>query len=1199
MKHKYVSLFALACAMFVSTGAMAQWAEPEEPAKPTEAGELVNDNSYFLRNVGAAQYLTAGNDWSTKLSLTVNGIDDLDNPAAIVKIHEGQGDYDGTTVSGLKMTLVGSFTFNGASGARVISNTDLFRDSEEWGFIDHGSQAQGYIWAITKVGDYYRIQTATGDPTFPNAASQYMGWQMGDDGATIEEGGSTALYLNLTADGEYIDWELVPADAYLAQKDAYGARVELYETLLSTTELGFTVNTDAATAVYNNANATKEQIEAAISKLKYDINVKQFEDAWAGASEDSPMDVTEDCLTNPDFEISTSNGAMPPGWTITITGQNCGQQNRTDTNSANGIAITNFIEAWHPQSLGDGVIAQTVYGLPQGKYVLECDASACHDPANGDGSDITGVNLFIQAGSYKETVRVGTARLGIQHFEVTFINEEGAESMTFGLEAIATNANWLSADNFKITYYGHSEDTPELAILKTELAKAQALAEESEENNIESTDNINYSAEARSALAAAIAAGEAALSGDAEAQTAATQALKDAEQAVSDSKAVYAQFKAVYEDGNVTLDQLIDNNQWTDLQADIENFLEGELKGGFEAGTLSADQLEEFKTKINTMVQEFVSDPSVIKEGDDLTILLVNPHFTTGTTADPTGWTINSGSMTELRIRTHNIETWHKTFDLSQTLHNMPAGVYDITLQGFARHDNVSVKDKTWLYGGINQEYLISLDDDEEQMRDTPIYAAGMEDRPDLGDTNYDNTASNGMYKANGMTGAYYWFKETNPNTGEPYYTNHVKLVLDEDGDFTIGIHSEATEDWVIFDNFRVKYTGMDTEIFKQMVEKKQTELQELIDEKTAEDPACIPTDVQKLAAQKLNPSILDDIDSSDKALAEIDAIKEVINKVNESVAVFNDLGQKVEFFEYAASETPVSDDFNTLLGNARVNLNSGYATLDAMKADAQQLAENWAGAVSQNLEAGEDATACILNPDYDGLVPEDGELGVQFWNNEGANPGLDFNCCEFFNTTFIHSQTMKGLKPGYYTVTVDGFYRYGDFNANETAGTPGAGAAHADGTEVLNAIMFVESAAGSDGVAVKSIFEGVQTDLMGVGGEVEANGVTGYIPNNMEAAEAYLATGMYTNTIDVQVGEDGVLTIGIRKDEGITNDWTIFNNWTLTYLGTEAPDAVQGIETVVGNTAIYGIDGRQQSQLRRGINIVRQNGKVQKVLVK
>ena len=122
----------------------------------------------------------------------------------------------------------------------------------------------------------------------------------------------------------------------------------------------------------------------------------------------------------------------------------------------------------------------------------------------------------------------------------------------------------------------------------------------------------------------------------------------------------------------------------------------------------------------------------------------------------------------------------------------------------------------------------------------------------------------------------------------------------------------------------------------------------------------------------------------------------------------------------------------------------------------------------------------------------------------------------------------------------------------------------------------------------------------MRVGGEVQAEGTSGYIPNDMQAAQAYLEMGLYNVSLNVKVGDDGELTIGIRKSQGIYSDWTIFTGWTLKYLGTEAPDAVEAIDAqAAGKAAIFGIDGRQQSQLRRGINIVRSNGKVEKVLVK
>ena len=54
------------------------------------------------------------------------------------------------------------------------------------------------------------------------------------------------------------------------------------------------------------------------------------------------------------------------------------------------------------------------------------------------------------------------------------------------------------------------------------------------------------------------------------------------------------------------------------------------------------------------------------------------------------------------------------------------------------------------------------------------------------------------------------------------------------------------------------------------------------------------------------------------------------------------------------------------------------------------------------------------------------------------------------------------------------------------------------------------------------------------------------YIPDDMIAAGRWFATGYYHNYLDVVVGNDGVLTIGIKKETTIDRDWTIIDNWTL-----------------------------------------------------
>ena len=216
------------------------------------------------------------------------------------------------------------------------------------------------------------------------------------------------------------------------------------------------------------ATTTLEALNAAIETAKPLLqNAAATFFSSVTLNEGKRFDITNIYLTNPDFEIPTTSGVLPPGWTITITGQNCGQQNRTDTNPESGLAITNFIEAWHPSQLGNGVIAQTVSSLPEGTYVLECDASICHDPAGAD--DITGANLFIQSSLKTERQAISNVRLYINHYSLEF-SHGGVGSVTFGLEADNTNANWLSADNFKVYYAGGVD----LSIYADALAEAVA-----------------------------------------------------------------------------------------------------------------------------------------------------------------------------------------------------------------------------------------------------------------------------------------------------------------------------------------------------------------------------------------------------------------------------------------------------------------------------------------------------------------------------------------------------------------------------------------------------------------------------------------------------------------------------------------------------------------------------------------------------
>ena len=1233
MKHKLLSVVALVGAMFASTSAFAQWAEPTPPelnevnATAVEAG-----HTYYIKNVGAGQFITGSNAWSTQISLTLAGINDTSRPALAIYVADTVGVSQNLGgVTGVSMRLNGTYTVNGASGERTFTDTYLFRDgTPNQGFMDHGSQDMGYIWKITKADNgYFRIQTAPGDPKYPDSEIEFAGWDSTngpieideETGELIDASVPTTVEFNLSEDVEEhcIDWMFIPGEEFLAMKAAYSARLKLYEKFLEVMEeaeeLEINVNTSNAEAIYNNQAATVEDLEEAIADLTYQLNQAKFISYFEGATMDDPVEVTEYCLVNPAFEDGNING-----WTNTfksgVTAVNCGYQGASYTNNGSaltgettdddGIAsyLNKFIEAWRPNEqdphhIGDAELSQTVYGLPAGMYKLTCDAIATQQGAYFP-NPVTGVKIFIatDAGTGKEQ-EIATNNGSPEHFNVTFGCPDGVKGLTFGLKTEDATANWIAADNFRIYYLGRTE----LSIPHVELNEQIRMAEDAE---ISEDDNAN-----KEVIKAFTAALEAAQTVSAKSNPsddecyAANNALKTALSDVQQSKRDYVTLNNLIEEAK-SLSEKAYTAGFQDAADALDDLWE-DWEAQYEEGTATKeliDSIDGLATK--TLKEKIVGQK--IEKGTDLTVLLENPGFTKGSTSNPTGWTINSGSMGELRASTHNIETWHKAFDISQTLPDMPAGVYDITVQGFVRHDDGGPTDLTWLYGGMTKAQLIDLDNDITQKvtEENRNYYEGKEQ---MGDGNYDNVRGisedeegNTLYQCNGMTGAYYWFQETNPKTGELFYTNHVKVLLEKDGDLTIGIHCESGTDWVIFDNFALKYVGQDAGLIREQLEAILEEYAEVntadgafLTKKAADDAERIPAEAQK---------IMDD-DDPDQMLAKIKEVVDAIEYVKAGNKLSEELFATVNAYTDRLNEdfgdlVPTDDKYVEVLEYWQDGGDFDATTLadnDAITALIEQIKNGWVAYIMSGVSDASatdpvNVTPVLFNATYENMNDEG-------WTSEGG-PGWDsYAEIEFYSKNFNHYQTIKGLTPGWYKVTVSGFYRAGFPNDARNA--------YVGDSLQYNAVMYA-IAKDSVGTQLVDIFAGAQEfELTYDGTEVtvelpneDEENITLYIPNRMSSAYDYLATELYENELIVEVTEAGELTVGIRKDVLINGDWTIFNNWNIWYLGTEPPVAVKGIQAdqannAAGVKAIYNLAGQKVSKVQKGIYII--NGK--KVAVK
>ncbi len=216
-------------------------------------------------------------------------------------------------------------------------------------------------------------------------------------------------------------------------------------------------------------------------------------------------------------------------------------------------------------------------------------------------------------------------------------------------------------------------------------------------------------------------------------------------------------------------------------------------------------------------------------------------------------------------------------------------------------------------------------------------------------------------------------------------------------------------------------------------------------------------------------------------------------------------------------------------------------------------------------------------------------------WSGTGVT-AVSYNCAEQYNKTFDYYQTITGLPAGDYRVGVQAFYRAGYADNDYST---------LNNTSNNHAILYATGNGTTNSVAVVRASSQASGSKLG-GSESTVGGR--YIPNNMQAASIYFGAGKYQNYVDVTVGNDGRLTIGIKKSSTINGDWTIFDNWTLIYNPSDnlaRERMTTDIDNVDDNcnaeaVEIYSVNGSSQNTLRKGINIIRMSdGSVRKVLRK
>ena len=152
-------------------------------------------------------------------------------------------------------------------------------------------------------------------------------------------------------------------------------------------------------------------------------------------------------------------------------------------------------------------------------------------------------------------------------------------------------------------------------------------------------------------------------------------------------------------------------------------------------------------------------------------------------------------------------------------------------------------------------------------------------------------------------------------------------------------------------------------------------------------------------------------------------------------------------------------------------------------------------------------------------------------------------------NAAFEVSQTIENVPAGLYKLTVNAFYRAGSLDDEK--------AKIAAGTELEKELtMYAAVADDTYSHKVMNLSEGATDVAYGEGTTMLDNGK--FVPNNAAESRAWYIAGEYTNEVLFNVFEDGSVTIGLSKNEGLPSDYCPIGAWQLYRLGDADAEKAQ-----------------------------------------
>ena len=1182
MKNRLLTLVALCAA---TASALPLWAAyPDDPALTFTDPDWSalqetpgSQQTYYIYHVATGKFVTNGNwknNWNTELVVADEGTPltlSYGEDYQLAYLDENDENYNPNL--GYRLSAFEAPTNSGLHEIYLMNSSGVM-------FVDHNVQGR-ILWNITKNADngYYRISVGEGTPEFPEIG------EYGDRCWAVEEGDNGVNGIMDMTSADYVnpqaDWQFVAEDVY----EAYAAKKNLLKPIIEEAE-AVGVDCTAEKIVYGMTSATAEEITVIAEAL----DVKVLEAKYSSASPQNPVDVTS-LMVNPSFDGNAN------GWTTEREADPTGQQDNfgyqgSTQNTSDGTTFAGFWERWNPNAPQmDWSIHQNLNNIPNGRYRLTAYVLTYKQEEDGVGPQ----GLYVYATSFDTETRSSEQPLaspdGAGYASPVSVEFDVVNHVaTVGFKAVDYNSNWAGVDNFKLEFMGAAAD-------ETTARDLLAKAIEDANANLNSVDKTSNAGKTRFQ----------------EVINLATQAQQNTE--VADDSLLALSYQLIAEFDTLK----VDADAYAELQTITKGMLEkmsdpdnpyngmligteyfnyyGELMVGYDAGTFDPREIGGVQAKADSLYTETIAALLTSGKTNNVTGMLANPTFENNSAS---GWSGTGATG----VKDGMLEMYDKNYDFYQEFTGMPAGTYEMTLQGFHRPSNNANCQTAWgvegdpyyeveAYAYVN-DGLAELNHCYDHVTDTVVNG---DDIPLV----VGDESISGKYAVNNITSASMVLAHGD-------YPVTVKGYVGSDGILRVGVKldNKQTQCWSAFGHFEIKYLGAAdmsgaNPTLNVLIQEAQTlaagdtlatadTRKALNDAVTAANNAVSGTlteETYQSNTEALNKAMADFNDAIAAAAAlEAKATNHDAKMMASGENSYEQYAGTEGYDELAdLTEGILIDYVDEMMDFESVAQIEQFST-DLDKAYSKMVTADFDG-TGASLENAADATVFIINPSFSvKTVGEDGTTtetaSADGWT---ATDGTATRCMnyEFYGGDSEDKkmaddanikQTLYNMPAGYYRLMWNGFYR--------SAGTQDAAEARLERVnagleEEINAEVFVDNGENHWSKELASIFDEVSERRYAGDGVILSDTLfpdkpeqTYYVvPSGVQAASAMFDEGLYEGNLVFHVAEGEAPTIGVRKTKTNLFDWTCFDNFRLEYLGIPALEKLDLDETEAYNVTV------------------------------